>query len=210
MNNALLQTMFDNPSGSQLAGGVMMITLFTFVGVAAAAAFAYVARRVFLGRYEQIYWAVLLAAIAAFYIGFASWFEAAPDAWSTELSAIAVFCVVAAIGAFSRSALALGYLMHGIWDITHSLYGTLILGHAASDIPLGYGMFCLGFDVATAVYLFWWPKDWSQPARFRPAFWRHEVSPLHNVQPKSAPTATQGRTRNFTGAHAGRLLECTQ
>ncbi len=175
MNSALLQTLFSDPSGGQLAGGIMMVVLFSSVGVAAAAAFAFVGRKMCSGRYEQLFWSALLASIAAFYVGFAGWFQADSEAWLTELSAIAAFVVVAVIGAFSAPILALGYLMHGIWDIGHSLYGTVILGRAVSDIPLGYGMFCLGFDVATAAYLFWWPKDWSQAGQFKPAFWRTEL-----------------------------------
>lgn len=162
MNDALLRTLFDNPSTGQLAGGLMMILLFVSVGVAAAATFIYVARRVFPKRYEQIYWSVLLVAIAAFYIGFAAWFEVDTEAWKTEAIAIAVFALVACIGAFSAPALALGYALHGTWDIAHSLFGAAIAGHTVSDIPLGYGMFCLGFDLATAAYLLWCPKDWNR------------------------------------------------
>ena len=55
MNNALLQTLFNDPSGGQIAGGMMMVFLFSSVGVAAAGAFAFVARHVFLGRYEQVF-----------------------------------------------------------------------------------------------------------------------------------------------------------
>lgn len=165
-NNPLLQTLFDDPSGGQIAGGVMMILLFTSVGATAAAAFAFVARRMLHGRFEQIFWAVLLAAIAAFYAGFAGWFEAPEAAWNTELVAISLFALVAVFGGFSGPMLALGYALHGAWDVAHSLFGTVILGHAASDIPLGYGMFCMGFDFTAAAYLLLWAKDWKQPGRF--------------------------------------------
>ncbi len=173
MNTALLQTLLDNPSGGQIAGGVMMIILFPFVGLMAAAATAFVARRMFLGSHERVYWAGMLMAIAAFYLGFAGWFEAPAEAWTTELIGIGVFIAVAAWGAFSAPALALGYLLHGLWDIAHSLFGTSIAGHAASDIPLGYGMFCLGYDFAAASYLAWCPKQWDVPARLNLRFWQN-------------------------------------
>ncbi|RZO86224.1 MAG: hypothetical protein EVA65_04650 [Oceanococcus sp.] len=171
MHYALLQTLVNDPSGGQIAGGVMMIVLFLSVGVAAAGAFAFVARHVFLGRYERMFWSALLVVIAAFYLGFAAWYQADAVAWRTELAAITVFAFVAVIGASSAPVLALGYLFHGVWDIAHSLYGVIILGFPASEIPLGYGMFCLGFDVATAAYLFWWPKDWNTAGQFNPIFW---------------------------------------
>ena len=172
MSEPLLKTLMDDPSGGQIAGGIMMILLFSSVGAIAASAMAYATRRIFLGKLEQYFWAVLLGAIAAFYIGFAGWFQASTGAWATELSAIAVFVVIAVIGGFSGLALAIGYFMHGAWDIAHSLFGTVILGNSASDIPLGYGMFCLGFDIAAAVYLLWWPKQWDNPSEFKPTFWR--------------------------------------
>ncbi len=173
MNNPLLQTLLNDPTGGQIAAGIMMILVFSSVGLIAAAATAYIARRVFLGWYGRIYWAGMLIAIAALYMGFAAWFQASPEAWTTELIGIAVFVTVAAVGAFSAPSLALGYLMHGLWDVAHSLYGTTILGHVASDIPLGYDMFCLGYDLTAAAYLAWYPKAWDQPARFNPAFWRN-------------------------------------
>ncbi|RZO86908.1 MAG: hypothetical protein EVA65_01130 [Oceanococcus sp.] len=176
MTEPLLQTLFNDPGAAQLAGGIMMIMLFSAVGVAAAGAFAYVARRMFHGRYEQFFWSLLLIGIAAFYTGFAGWFQVETAAWRTELWAIAGFALLAILGLFSARMLACGYVAHGLWDIAHSLYGTSIHGLAASDIPLGYGIFCLGFDIATAAYLLCWPKDWRQPGQFTPRFWRASMT----------------------------------
>lgn len=176
MQQALLQTLFNNPSGAQIAGGAMMVVLFVSVGVVAAVALTSVARRVLCGRYEQIYWSVLLIVIAALYSGFAAWFEVPVDAWITELSGIAVFVLVAVAGSFSVKGLALGYAMHGLWDMAHSLFGSVILGHTLSAIPLGYGMFCAGFDLTAAVYLALWPHDWDAPGRFYPKRWKGPVA----------------------------------
>lgn len=172
MNTPLLQTLFDQASSGQMAGGIMMILLFSSVGAVAAIAMAIAARRIFEGWYEKLYWSLLLFAIAAFYTGFAAWFQVPADAWRTELIGIAVFALIAVIGISSAYVLALGYFLHGLWDFAHSAFGTEIFGHAASDIPLGYDMFCLGFDFASAAYLAWWPKQWDSPARFNPSFWR--------------------------------------
>jgi hypothetical protein len=182
MSHALLQTLVNDPTRAQIAGGMMMIILFLFVGLVTAIATTVIARRVFQGRYERVYWAVLLAAIAAIYLGFAGWFQASPEAWTTELTGIVVFAVVAVIGAFSATALAFGYLLHGLWDVAHSLLGTDFFGHAASSIPLGYDMFCLGFDFAAAAYLAGWPKQWDKPGRFNPRFWRDDRDPSRSHQ----------------------------
>ena len=158
MNEPLLKTLLGDPSAGQIAGGLMMLLLFLSLGVLAATAVVLALRRLFPARLEQCVWAMLLAAIAAFYLGFAAWFQVPSTAWSTELAAIAVFVLVAFVGAFSRMALAIGYGLHGVWDVCHSLFGSLILGLPVSDIPLGYGMFCLGFDLTAAIYLLRWAQ----------------------------------------------------
>jgi hypothetical protein len=56
-------------------------------------------------------------------------------------------------GLFSRSAVALGYVMHGLWDLSHCLSGSLLAGLAITEIPLGYGIFCATYDFVVAFYL---------------------------------------------------------
>lgn len=175
MTEPLLKTLLADPSAAQVAGGVMMIVLFSSVGAIAAFGMASVARRVFLGRFEQFFWAGLLLAIAVFYMGFAAWFEAPARAWNSEIAAIALVAFLALVGSYWGPALAVGYAFHGLWDIGHSVFGTDMLGHALSDIPLGYGMFCLGFDFAAVAYLLWWPKSWDDVARFQPLYWRESA-----------------------------------
>jgi hypothetical protein len=36
---------------------------------------------------------------------------------------------------------ALGYVMHGPWDLSHCLSGSSLAGLSITEIPLGYGIF---------------------------------------------------------------------
>src|SRR5262245_6936226 len=83
-----------------------------------------------------------LVVIAAFYLSFAAYFGASTHAWQTEAVGVAVFLVCAAIGLFSRFAIAVGYVMHGLWDLSHCLSGASLAGLSITEIPLGYGLFC--------------------------------------------------------------------
>jgi len=62
--------------------------------------------------------------------------------------------------------------MHGLWDIAHSLFGSSLLGLPITEIPLGYGMFCLTFDFTVAGYLMISDTAWDEPGAFDPYFWR--------------------------------------
>ena len=79
--------------------------------------------------------------IAAFYLSFAAYFEASSHAWQTEIGGVAVFLVFAVGGLFSRSAIAVGYVMHGLWDLTHCLSGSSFAGLWMTETPLAYGIF---------------------------------------------------------------------
>src|SRR5262249_44238136 len=87
--------------------------LYTVIGLLGAIGSILVFQRIFHGRWEQIFWASFLVVIAAFYLGFAAYFGASPHAWQTELIGVGVFLVCALCGFFSRSAIALGYILQG-------------------------------------------------------------------------------------------------
>jgi hypothetical protein len=87
--------------------------------------------------------------------------------------AVAVFLVCALVGLFFRPAIAAGYIMHGVWDLTHSLSGISFAGLSMTDIPLGYGMFCSTYDFTVACYLMMSPTAWHEPGKFDLYFWRH-------------------------------------
>jgi hypothetical protein len=114
MDSALLQNLLTGAgSSSQFIGGLVVAMLYAVIGLLGAIGSIVVFRRIFQGRWEQIFWASFLVVIAASYLGFAAYFGASTHAWQTELIGVAVFLVCAVGGLFSRPAIALGYVMHG-------------------------------------------------------------------------------------------------
>ena len=55
--------------------------------------------------------------------------------------------------------------MHGLWDIAHRLFGSSLFGLPMTEIPLGYGMFCLTFDLTVAGYLMMSDTAWDDPGK---------------------------------------------
>jgi hypothetical protein len=100
-------------SSSQFVGGLVVALLYAVIGVLGAIGSILVFRRIFQGRWEQIFWASFLVVIAAFYLSFAAYFGASPHAWQTELIGVGVFLVCALCGLFSRPAIAIGYICMG-------------------------------------------------------------------------------------------------
>src|SRR5262249_40069619 len=110
MDSGLLQNlMVGAGSNSQLIGGLIIALLYVVVGLLGAIGSIVVFRRIFQGRWEQIFWTCFLAVIAAFYLSFAAYFEASTLAWQTELVGVAIFFVCAVGGLVSRYAIAVGY-----------------------------------------------------------------------------------------------------
>src|SRR5215471_4119945 len=102
MDSALLQNlMVGAGSSSQFIGGLMVAVLYVVIGLLSAIGTILVFRRIFQGRWEQIFWACFLVVIAAFYLSFAAYFGASPDAWRTELVGVAVSLFVLCVGYFS-------------------------------------------------------------------------------------------------------------
>jgi hypothetical protein len=173
--DALLQTMTGARSSSQLVGGFVVGMLYAVIGVLAAIGSIVVFRRIFQGRWEQIFWSSFLVLIAAFYLSFAAHFGASPEAWQTELVFVAVIFACALWGLFYRPAIAFGFAMHGLWDIAHSLFGSSLFGLPTTEIPLGYGMLCLTFDLTVAGYLMMSDTAWDEPGKFDLYFWRNRA-----------------------------------
>lgn len=176
MDAALLESLVSGAgSSSQFVGGLIILLLYATIGLLAAAGSILIFRRVFQGRWEQIFWASFLIMIAAFYLGFAAYFGVSSHAWQTEVIGVVIFLVCAIAGFFTRSAIAIGYVLHGLWDLTHSLYGTSIASVSLTDIPLGYGVFCSGYDFPVACYLITSNTAWREPGKFDLLFWRHHA-----------------------------------
>ena len=174
MNSPLLQNLIAGAGSiSQLIGGLVMALLYAVIGILGAIGSILVFRRIFQGRWEQIFWASFLVVIAAFYLSFAAYFEASIYAWQTELVAVAVFLVCAVAGLFFRSAIAVGYVMHGIWDLSHCLSGSSLASLSITEIPMGYGIFCSTYDFVVASYLMISDTAWRAPGKFDLYFWRY-------------------------------------
>ena len=176
MDSALLKNLVTGAgSSSQFVGGLVVALLYAVIGVLGAIGSILVFRRVFQGRWEQIFWASFLLMIAAFYLSFAAYFEASTHAWQTEIVGVAVFLVFAVGGLFSRSAIAVGYVMYGLWDLSHSLSGSSLAGLSMTETPLGYGIFCASFDFVVAYYLVISDSAWHDAGKFDLYFWRSRL-----------------------------------
>ena len=173
MDSALLRNLMAGAgSSSQFIGGLVVVLLYLVIGLLSAIGTILIVRRIFQGRWEQIFWASFLVVIAAFYLSFAAYFEASPHAWRTEVVGVAVFLVCAVCGLFFRPAIAVGYVMHGLWDLSHSLSGSPLAGLSITDIPLGYGIFCSTYYFMLACYLMISDTAWQESGKFNLYFWR--------------------------------------
>jgi len=176
MDSTLLQSLIAGAgSSSQFIGGLVVAMLYFVVGVLAAIGSIIVFRRIFHGRWEQIAWALYLAVIAGFYLSFAAFFEASIPAWQTEVVAVSVFLVFAVAGLFFRSAIAVGYILHGLWDLSHCLSGSSLAGLSITETPLGYGIFCSTLDFTVAYYLMISDTPWHKPGTVNLYFWRQRL-----------------------------------
>ena len=176
MDSALLQNLIAGAgSSSQFIGGLVVALLYVVIGLLGAIGSIVVFRRIFQGRWEQIFWASFLVVIAAFYLSFAAYFGASTHAWQTEIVGVAVFLVCAVGGLFSRSAIAVGYVMHGLWDLTHCLSGSSLAGLSITEIPLGYGIFCSTYDFTVACYLMISDTARHTSGKLDLYLWRHRA-----------------------------------
>ena len=176
MDSALLQNLMAGAgSSSQFIGGLIVALLYVVIGLLGAIGSIVVFRRIFQGRWEQIFWASFLVVIAAFYLSFAAYFGASTHAWQTETVGVAVFLVCAVGGLFSRSAIAVGYVTHGIWDLSHCLSGSSLAGLSITEIPLGYGIFCSTYDFTVACYLMISDTARHTSGKLDLYLWRHRA-----------------------------------
>lgn len=176
MDSALLQNLMAGAgSSSQLIGGLVVALLYAVIGLLGAIGSIVIFRRIFRGRWEQIFWASFLVVIAAFYLSFAAYFRTSAHAWQTEVAGVGVFLACAVGGLFVRPAIAVGYVMHGLWDLSHSLSGSSLAGLSITEIPLGYGMFCSTYDFVVAGYLMTSDTAWHESGKLDLYFWRHRT-----------------------------------
>lgn len=150
----------------------VIIFLYLGIGVMSAAGSIAIARKLFSSKAEQIFFGLLLAPIAAFYLAFTAYFGA-DDAWRLEAIAVALFAVLGILGIRIPVILVLGYALHGVWDLFHELHmhaGAEVGGTSTfTEIPLAYGVFCATYDWCMTGYFYTrrdqWHAAWKAPAR---------------------------------------------
>src|SRR5262245_30274523 len=101
----------------------------------------FISQKLFSAKAEQIFFALFLAAIAAFYLAFTAYFGN-QEAWRLETGAVVLFAVFGILGLRFPVVLIIGYCLHGIWDVVHEIHafgGVSPFGtHAMTEIPAGY------------------------------------------------------------------------
>jgi hypothetical protein len=157
--------------GYSKLGFVVIVILYAVIGLMAAAGAIFIARKILAPKAEQIFYAMFLIMIAAFYLAFAAYFGAA-TAWRLETTVVVAFVAVALPGARLPFALIVGYSLHGLWDLLHELqahgaYSAFEPGQL-TQIPLAYGVFCAVFDFCMAAYFYARRAEWIAAWKARP------------------------------------------
>ena len=146
----------------RMIGFLVIVILYLVIGLFAAAGTVFTVRKVFSGKTEQIFYAMFLALIAAFYLAFAAYFGAT-EAWRLEAAAVTAFVVIGLLGARFPFALIAGYSLHGLWDLLHELRAhtsSFIEPRQLTAIPLAYGLCCAAIDFGLAAYFYTRRKEW--------------------------------------------------
>ena len=141
----------------------VIIFLYVSVGVLAAAGSIFISQKLFSAKAEQIFFALFLVAIAAFYLAFTAYF-ADEEAWRFETMAVVLFAIFGLVGVRVPFLLIVGYLLHGVWDVLHEVHafgGTDLFGaHRLTELPLAYGAFCASYDWCIAAYFYTRRSQW--------------------------------------------------
>ena len=130
----------------------MDIILWLVIGVAAAAAYIwYVSKK---GRQEKSLLAYGLIIAALIYVGLAV-FRGSSNWLFIEILGVAMYSVLAIAGLKKTAILiAIGWLLHPIWDILLHYNGP---GHHI--VPAWYAWACVSFDFLVAGYI--WRRNWE-------------------------------------------------
>jgi hypothetical protein len=146
-----------------VAGFIVIVILYAVIGGLAASGTIFLVRRILGPKAEQIFYAMFLIMIAAFYLAFTAYFGAS-SAWRVEAGVVAAYALIGALALRLPFALIVGYSLHGVWDLLHELQA-----HGAHSgfepgqltaIPLAYGVFCASFDLCMAGYSYARRKQW--------------------------------------------------
>lgn len=147
----------------QLMGLAVIVILYASIGALAVVGAVVTGRRYLAPKAEQAAYGLFLIAIAAFYLAFAAYFDAAA-AWGVEIGAVLAFAAFGLLGTRVPLALIVGYPLHGVWDALHELQAHGLTsfepGHL-TRVPLAYGVFCAALDISIAVYFVRRRADWD-------------------------------------------------
>ena len=156
----------------QTTGLIIIALAYVGLGVMVVLGSISVTRKIFSPRAEQIFYALILIPIAAFYWAFVAYFESS-RALVLESSAIILFTALALAGLKNVWVLCLGYVLHGLWDGVHEVAAHFSLAVTDSleitEIPLAYGIACAAYDIGIAFYFLSRKKAWQQAAVAKPA-----------------------------------------
>jgi hypothetical protein len=150
--------------GYRILGFAVIVVLYAVIGIMAARGTISIFRKIFSTKAEHIFYSMFLIIIAAFYLAFAAYFEAA-TAWRVETAVVLAFVAIGVLGMRLPFALIIGYLLHGLWDLlhevqAHGVYSAFEPGQLTA-IPLAYGVFCAAFDFYMAAYLYTRRAEWT-------------------------------------------------
>lgn len=150
--------------GQMLLGFAVIVILYVAIGLMAAAGAIFIVRKILGPKVEQMFYAMFLIMIGAFYLAFASYFRVA-TAWQLETAVVVAFVALALLGARLPLALMIGYFLHSIWDLLHELqahgaYSAFEPGQL-TPVPLAYGFFCAAFDFCTTTYFYVRRAEWT-------------------------------------------------
>ena len=142
----------------------VIIVLYVCVGILAAAGSIFISQKLFSAKTEQIFFALFLVAIAAFYLAFTAYIVD-QGAWRLETEAVIVFAVFGILGLRLPAVLIIGYSLHGIWDVIHEMHAYGGEGHFSirelTSVPLAYGAFCAAYDWCVAGYFYTRRREWN-------------------------------------------------
>ena len=141
--------------GYTMLGFVVILILYAVIGLIAAAGAIIIARKMLPPKTEQIFYAMFLIMIAAFYLAFTAYFGMA-TAWRLETAVVVAFAAIGLLGARLPFVLIVGYSLHAMWDLLHELqahgaYSAFEPGQLTA-IPLAYGVCCPAIDLCLAAY----------------------------------------------------------
>jgi hypothetical protein len=144
-----------------MTGFVVIVILYLVIGLMAAAGTIFIVRKALARKAEQIFYAMFLIMIAAFYLAFVAYFGAA-RAWPVETAAVLMFVLIGLLGARMPFALVVGYSLHGLWDLLHELqlHVSFLEPRQLTTTPLAYGFCCAAIDFCLAGYFYARREEW--------------------------------------------------